>query len=173
MGISVRPLVRVDLSEAYRLSSRPARSTFYRWKRRRSGSISKDALERISYVLGIYKALHILFANPAQADGWIKRPNAASLFAGASALDRMMGGQVADLYVVRKYLDAQRGKGLVRPPGPDERIEPFCSSVCGTGSSPHNFGRTCGWPCEVTLGIGAEPHVHGSIPRPEIIKPMS
>ena len=93
------------------LLGRPARSTFYRWKRRRSGSISKDALERISYVLGIYKALHILFSNPAQADGWIKRPNAASLFTGASALDRMMGGQVAHLYVVRKYLDAQRGWG--------------------------------------------------------------
>lgn len=68
------------------LLGRPARSTFYRWKRRRSGAISKNALERISYVLGIYKALHILFANPTQAYGWIKRSNAASLF--ASALDR-------------------------------------------------------------------------------------
>ena len=91
------------------LLGRPARSTFYRWKRRRTGRVSTDALERISYVLGIYKALHILFTTPAQADGWIKRANAASLFAGSSALDRMMAGQVADLYVVRKYLDAQRG----------------------------------------------------------------
>jgi hypothetical protein len=102
---------KLSTSQMHILLGRPARSTFYRWKRRRSGSISKDALERISYVLGIYKALHILFSNPAQADGWIKRPNVASLFAGASALDRMMGGQVADLYVVRKYLDAQRGWG--------------------------------------------------------------
>ena len=101
----------LSTSQMHILLGRPARSTFYRWKRRRSGSISKDALERISYVLGIYKALHILFANPVQADCWIKRPNAASLFAGASALDRMLGGQVADLYVVRKYLDAQRGWG--------------------------------------------------------------
>jgi hypothetical protein len=73
--------------------------------------VSTDALERISYVLGIYKALHILFTTPAQADGWIKRANATSLFAGSSALDRMMAGQVADLYVVRRYLDAQRGWG--------------------------------------------------------------
>lgn len=95
--------------QAHVLLGRPAQSTFYRWKRQRTGRLSNDALERISYVLGIYKALHILFATSAQADGWIKRANMASLFAGASALDRMMGGQVADLYVVRQYLDAQRG----------------------------------------------------------------
>jgi hypothetical protein len=35
--------------------------------------------------------------------------NTAPLFAGKSALDRMLGGQVADLFVVRQYLDAQRG----------------------------------------------------------------
>ena len=37
------------------------------------------------------------------------KPNAAPLFGGRSALDRMLGGQVADLFVVRQYLDAQRG----------------------------------------------------------------
>lgn len=95
--------------QAHVLLGRPAQSTFYRWRRQRTGRLSNDALERISYVLAIYKALHILFATPTQADGWIRRTNMASLFAGASALDRMMGGQVADLYVVRKYLDAQRG----------------------------------------------------------------
>jgi hypothetical protein len=44
-----------------------------------------------------------------RADEWVRRPNAAPLFGGRSALDRMLGGQVADLYVVRQYLDAQRG----------------------------------------------------------------
>jgi len=39
----------------------------------------------------------------------VREPNTAPLFGGRSALDRMMGGQVADLYVVRHYLDAQRG----------------------------------------------------------------
>lgn len=104
-------LWELSTSQMHILLGRPARSTFYGWRRRRTGWVTNDTLERISYVLGIYKALHILFANPAQADGWIKRANEAQLFAGASALDRMMGGQVADLYVVRKYLDAQRGWG--------------------------------------------------------------
>jgi hypothetical protein len=70
--------------------------------------LSQDVLERISYLLGIYKALHILFPNDAQTDAWIRRPSGAALFGGASALDRTLGGQVADLFVVRQYLDAER-----------------------------------------------------------------
>lgn len=87
----------------------PARSTYFRWKKDRVGPLSRDTLERISYLLGIYKALHILFPDPVQADGWIRRANAAPLFGGASALDRMLAGQVGDLQLVRQYLDAQRG----------------------------------------------------------------
>lgn len=89
----------------------PGRSTFYRWKRDLSGQLPHDVLERISYILGIYKALHLIFGNEQQADAWISRANAAPLFGGRSALDRMLGGQVADLFVVRQYLDAQRGWG--------------------------------------------------------------
>ena len=89
----------------------PGRSTFYRWKRDLSGQLPHDVLERISYILGIYKALHLIFGNAQQADAWINRANDAPLFGGRSALDRMLGGQVADLFVVRQYLDAQRGWG--------------------------------------------------------------
>jgi len=89
----------------------PGRSTFYRWKRDLGGQLPHDVLERISYVLGIYKALHLIFGDDRQADGWITRENAAPLFGGRSALDRMLGGQVADLFVVRQYLDVQRGWG--------------------------------------------------------------
>ena len=66
-------------------------------------------LERISYVLGIYKALQILIPDEARADAWIATPNTAPLFGGHSALERMLGGNVGDLYAVRQYLDAQRG----------------------------------------------------------------
>ena len=66
-------------------------------------------LERLSYLLGIYKSLQILLPDPVAADAWVRRPNTALLFGGRSALERMLSGQVADLYVVREYLDAQRG----------------------------------------------------------------
>lgn len=86
-----------------------ARSTFFKWKKNADVILPKDTLERISYVLGIYKALQILLPDEKAADTWVKRANTASVFGGRSALDRMLSGHVADLFVVRQYLDAQRG----------------------------------------------------------------
>ena len=86
-----------------------AKSTFFKWKKDTNVPLSKDTIERISYVLGIYKALQILLPEERAADEWIKRPNTAPLFNGMSALERMLSGNVADLYLVRQYLDAQRG----------------------------------------------------------------
>lgn len=86
-----------------------ARSTLQSWKAGAVSRIGRDAMERISYVLGIYKALHILLPVRSQADGWIRRPNTHPLFGGQPAIARMTSGQVGDLYVVRQYLDAERG----------------------------------------------------------------
>ncbi len=91
------------------LLGNPPPSTYFKWKKQQAGNLPRDVLERISYILGIYKALEILLPDPARADGWIKAHNAAPLFGGRSALERMLGGNVSDLYVVRQYLDAQRG----------------------------------------------------------------
>lgn len=87
-----------------------APSTFYLWKREKSGSLSSDTLERISYILGIYKALHILLPSEKAANEWIKKPNNAPLFNGKRALDKLMKGHVIDLADVRRYLDAERGR---------------------------------------------------------------
>lgn len=84
-----------------------SRSTFQSWKRGAVAAIPKDALERISYILGIYKGLQILL--PKSADDWIHKPNKSPVFGGRSALERMVSGNVSDLYVVRQYIDAQRG----------------------------------------------------------------
>jgi hypothetical protein len=97
------------IAEQRKLLGDPPESTFYKWKRHQEGALGRDTLERISYLLGIYKALQILFPNPEQADTWLHRPNQSTLFGGHSALERMLSGNVADLYVVRQYLDAQRG----------------------------------------------------------------
>ncbi len=73
---------------------------------------SADRLERISCLIGIYKALQILLPNPTAADKWIKKKNAAPLFGGDSALDRMMSGNVRDIYIVREYLEQSLNGGL-------------------------------------------------------------
>ncbi|MEO8307108.1 MAG: MbcA/ParS/Xre antitoxin family protein [Pseudomonadota bacterium] len=91
------------------LLGNPPASTYFKWKKAREGALPRDALERISYLLGIYKALQILLPDPQRADLWISEPNTAPLFGGHSALQRMLGGNVSDLFVVRQYLDAQRG----------------------------------------------------------------
>ena len=91
------------------LLGNPPPSTYFKWKKTQAGALPRDVLERISYILGIYKALQILLPDPERADRWITEPNTAPLFGGGSALDRMLGGNVGDLYVVRQYLDAQRG----------------------------------------------------------------
>lgn len=94
-------------SDAQVLLGRPSRTTFYAWKKGEGGKLSHDTLERVSYVLGIYKALQLLFSNPDQADAWMKKPNAA--FGGQSALEHALGGRVIDLARVRQYLDFVRG----------------------------------------------------------------
>ena len=84
-----------------------ARSTFFKWKRDSNVVLPRDTLERISYIVGIYKALQVLLPDESAADEWVKRPNSAHVFGGRSALDRMLSGQVADLFLVRQYLDAE------------------------------------------------------------------
>jgi hypothetical protein len=116
---SGRALLRTffGITEAWKLSAREAmtllglrsRSTYHVWKEGSAGPLPRDTLERISYVLGIYKALQMLLPSGAAADAWIRKPNTAPLFGGHSALERLLSGNVADLYEVRRYLDAQRG----------------------------------------------------------------
>jgi len=100
---------KLGVEEQLILLGAPARSTFFKWKKDQDGHLSMDTLERISYLLGIFKALHILLPDEEAADAWVKKRNAAPMFAGKAALERMLSGQVSDLFVVRQYLDAQRG----------------------------------------------------------------
>jgi hypothetical protein len=100
----------LSVDEQLVLLGSPGRSTFFKWKAQpHSARLTRDTLERLSLLLGIYKALQILLPQPAAADGWIKRPNGAPPFGGRRALDRMLAGNVSDLVAVRQYLDAMRG----------------------------------------------------------------
>jgi len=105
----IAELWKLSVLEQMTLLGITARSTFFQWKKNTNVELPKDTLERISYLLGIYKALQILLPDPRAADAWVRQPNQAPLFSGQSALERMLSGQVADLFVVRRYLDAQRG----------------------------------------------------------------
>ncbi len=94
-------------AEARRLLGQPSERTFARWKRHEIARVPHDTKQRLSYLMGIHKALRLLFKDAARGYAWTRRPNAA--FGGQSALDRMLAGDVTDLAAVRCYLDAERG----------------------------------------------------------------
>lgn len=84
-------------------------STFYKWKNHpETARLDPDKIERISYLLGIYKDLQNLLGAKATANAWVRQPNTAPLFGGRSALDLMLQGRVADLFLVRQYLHSQK-----------------------------------------------------------------
>lgn len=85
--------------------------TLYNWKKNPERTkLSKDLLERVSYILGIYKGLEVLFSTPANADNWMTSVNEAELFGGRAPIDFLTEeGKVVDLARVRDYLDKERG----------------------------------------------------------------
>jgi hypothetical protein len=68
-----------------------------------------ETIERISLVLGIFKAINSLVPDASRADEWMRASNNAPPFGGRSALDRMVDGEISDLYAVRWFLDAELG----------------------------------------------------------------
>lgn len=104
----VRLFARWDLTDeqAATLLDMPVRS-YRRWKAGEQGRIDRDGKARLSNLMGIHKALRIIFAEAARGYRWVKAPNDA--FGGRTALDIMLGGELTDLMRVRRYLDATRG----------------------------------------------------------------
>lgn len=86
----------------------PARQTVYNWKKGQGvNGLSHDLITRLSYIVGIYKALRILFRNQTFADAWMKQPN--DHFSGKAPLSLALHGDITDLAELRRYLDAARG----------------------------------------------------------------
>ena len=81
--------------------------TYRRWKAGDIGRIDRDGAARLSNLIGIHKALRIIFREPQRAYGWVSAANAA--FGGRTAMVVMLGGELTDLMRVRRYLDAERG----------------------------------------------------------------
>jgi hypothetical protein len=80
---------------------------FYEMKRNPERVLDADRLTRISYLLGIFKALHILHA-PTLADEWVQLANTNPLFDGQTPLAYMMRGGLPAMQTVRRLLDARR-----------------------------------------------------------------
>ncbi|MDQ6663685.1 MAG: MbcA/ParS/Xre antitoxin family protein [Acidobacteriota bacterium] len=99
----------LNVTEQRALLGWPAASTFHKYKSGDVGAVSYDCLTRLSLVVGIYTALHMLYAEDGLADRWIKLPNSNALFGGQPALTLMKDGGIDGLYKVRRLLDGRRG----------------------------------------------------------------
>jgi len=93
-------------SEQSALLAQPAWAANAMLSSAQSVEVPRETLERISYILGIYRAVHTIFPNKQQADAWVRRRNSDSLFHGASALALMCSGRLDDLAAVRQHLEA-------------------------------------------------------------------
>jgi uncharacterized protein (DUF2384 family) len=68
-----------------------------------SAELSRDQMERISYIIGIYGGLQTVLGKVDLADAWVRRPNLD--FGDTRPIDRMLAGNVGDLAYVRAYVD--------------------------------------------------------------------
>ncbi len=96
--------------EAQNLLGISSPSTYFKYKKApESAKLSRDTLERISYILNIHAALRILFTDPTSVYGWVRKKNDHPLYGGMSAMEKMTQGRVMDLYEVMTHLNSERG----------------------------------------------------------------
>jgi len=81
---------------------------YYVWKKQSVRLLSTDVLTRISYLVGIFKALQILYGEKL-ANDWVQLPNTNRIFGGQTPLAYMKQGGIPAMQVVRRLLDARRG----------------------------------------------------------------
>jgi len=99
---------RVRDEDARELLGGLSSSSFYDWKKNPERLLEVDRITRISYLLGIYKSLHILYGDKL-ADEWVQLANTNPVFAGRTPLAFMLGGGLLAMQSVRRLLDARRG----------------------------------------------------------------
>lgn len=95
--------------EARILMGEMPRSSYFKGIQEHQGKLSRDQKERISYLLGIYKALRILFTDSRQAMTWIDRANTLAPFNGITPKQYLLEGSLVRLAEVRRFLDFWRG----------------------------------------------------------------
>jgi len=74
------------------------------WKQ----TLTQDQLTRISALVGIFKGLHLLFADD-MADRWPRLPNSGPLFQNLTPIAAMQQGGIPLMLDVRQHIDALRG----------------------------------------------------------------
>jgi hypothetical protein len=95
--------------EARQLLGGISTGSYYAWKKDPKGrTLDQDMLTRISLLLGIFKALNILYSRKL-ADAWLTLPNTNPMFRGMTPLAYIVQRGQPGMLHVRQLLDARRG----------------------------------------------------------------
>ena len=98
---------RVRDEDARHLLGGVSNGTFYAMKKEPERLLDEDRLRRISYLIGIFKALNILYGE-VLADRWMQLPNRNRIFGGLTPLAYLIRGGLPAFETVRRLLDARR-----------------------------------------------------------------
>lgn len=91
---------RLNRPQAMNLLGLTATSTYANWKNCKTSTIPRDTIERISYLLKIDDTLKQIFASDEAIRHWLNSGNYESHLNGKAPLDKMLEGNVVDLYQV-------------------------------------------------------------------------
>lgn len=99
---------KLTVPEVVQLLGGVSESSWHSWQRRAPAALTVDQLTRVSLLLGIYTALHVLHPG-ALADEWVRRPNTNAIFGGKPPLEVLAAGGIPAMIEVRALLDGRRG----------------------------------------------------------------
>jgi hypothetical protein len=82
------------------------------WDRMNAGkwesALSQDQMTRVSAIVGVFKGLHLLFADD-MADRWVRLRNKGPLFENHAPIEAMIERGIPMMIEVRRHIDALRG----------------------------------------------------------------
>jgi hypothetical protein len=127
--LDIADLWRLTEGERLMVLGLPGRSTYFGWVSRARGgrdlTLPFDTLLRISAVLGVHKALRILFGSGPEEVAWLREPHHAPTFGGQPPMALLANGTQDGIMLVRRYLDAFRGGVFAAPGAADLGAVPY------------------------------------------------
>lgn len=114
LGVGLKAYFRIsdewglDDEQRYRLLGDPNRERFINWESGvvEADDVSAELLDRLSYILGIYKTLKIMHSDENQRL-FLKHTTKLEQFNYDSPLNYMLNGSLAALADIRRYLEDQ------------------------------------------------------------------
>ena len=98
---------KIGSSDARRLLGGMSNGSFFELKKKPGRVLGEDQLRRISYLLGIFEALNVLY-DEELADRWVHLANNNAIFGGMAPVEYLIRGGLPAFDTVQRLLDARQ-----------------------------------------------------------------